>query len=257
MSESRPGTLRPLCIIPARGGSKRLPRKNLALLAGKPLVAYAIEAARESGVFDTVCVSSEDEEMLAAARAYGADLALQRPEALAADTVPVKAVCAHVLEQLATAGRSYAAFAVLLTTNPLRTAGDIRQAYSQFRRTAANYCMSVVPYAHPPQRAVWAPKGYVRPYFGLRHMQQAQRLEVLYRHDGSVIFAKTDVFLKERVFYGTKVTPYVMAPERSVDIDSPLDLAWAEFLMARAAGDAHARPASAWNSSFAPTPTRG
>ncbi|MCK4782390.1 MAG: acylneuraminate cytidylyltransferase family protein [Desulfobacteraceae bacterium] len=224
---------KPLCIIPSRGGSKRFPRKNIALLAGKPLLAYAVEAAVASNIFDHVCVSSDDDDILGLARTYGATLALKRPPELATDTAQVKDVCAYLLEDLAGQGQVYTEFAVLLVTNPFRTADDISAAYDIFRRGNANSVISLVPYSHPPQRAVWTPKGYVEPYFGLEYMKQTQLLDPLYRHDGSIIFARSEVFLKEREFYGTKVVPFFMPPERSVDIDSPLDLAWAEFLCNR------------------------
>lgn len=222
---------KPLCIIPARGSSKRFPGKNIALLSGKPLLAYAIEAALESGVFDQVCVSSEDEVVLDTARAYCAHLALKRPPELATDTAQVKHVSRHVLEYFIARGLAYSEFAILLPTNPLRTAEDIKAAYEIFQREEANYVMSLVPYSHPPQRAVLVQDGYVKPYFGLQYMKQAQLLDTLYRHDGSIIFAKSEAFLKEGELYGTKVVPYFIPVERSVDIDSPMDLAWAEFLM--------------------------
>jgi CMP-N-acetylneuraminic acid synthetase len=229
---------RPLCIIPARGGSKRLPRKNIALLAGKPLLAYAIEAALESGIFAKVCVSSEDEEILEVGRECGAHLALTRPPELATDTVQVKQVCLHLLEIFIAQGQSYREFGVLLVTNPLRTAQDIKAAYELFQHQAANYVMSLVPYSHPPQRAVWVPHGYIEPYFASQYMKQTQLLDQLYRHDGSIIFAKSEVFLREQEFYGSKAVPFFMPLERSVDIDSPLDLAWAEFLIS------HLKPGS-------------
>jgi CMP-N-acetylneuraminic acid synthetase len=230
---------RPLAIIPARGGSKRFRRKNLALLAGKPLLAYAIQAARESGVFDSVCVSSEDEEVLAVARSHGAHLVLTRPLELASDTVQVGQVCAYLLEYLASQGHIYPEFAVLLATSPLRTSQDIQAAYEIFQRREANYVMSLIPFSHPPQRAVWVPHAYVESYFGKEYLQQDhQSLHRLYRHDGSIIFARSEVFLKERDFYGTRVVPYFIPMERSVDIDSPLDLAWAEFLLSRGASGA-------------------
>jgi CMP-N-acetylneuraminic acid synthetase len=223
----------PVAIIPARGGSKRLPRKNLAVLRGKPLLAYALDAALASGVFGMVVVSSEDEEIRAAALAHGAHAALARPGELATDTAQVKQVCAQVLRQLAMEGRPFREFGVLLTTNPLRTAQDLKTAYELFQSSGAHYLMSLVPFSHPPQRAVWAPGGYVEPFFGGQYMKQTQLLEPLYRHDGSIIFGKTAIFLEEGEFYGSKVAPYFIPPERSVDIDNPLDLAWAEFLLGR------------------------
>lgn len=224
---------KPLCIIPARGGSRRFPRKNIALLAGKPLLAYTLEAALQSQVFRLVCVSSEDEEILEVARQFGAQLALRRPPELATDTVQVKQVCLYLLDYFAAQGQPYDTFAVLLPTNPLRTPGNIREAYEIFKRKEANYVMSMVPFSHPPQRALWLPNGYVEPYFGIQHMKPTQMLETLYRHDGSIIFANSKVFMQEREFYGSKVVPYFIPPEKSTDIDEPLELAWAEFLMER------------------------
>lgn len=224
---------KPLCIIPARGGSKRFPRKNVALLAGKPLLAYAIEVALESGVFDQICVSSEDDEILKVGRLYGAQLALKRPDELATDTAQVKHVCAYLLEYFASRGEPYTEFAVVLATSPLRTAQDIKAAYEIFKCEDANYVMSLVPYLHPPQLAVWVPHGYVEPYFGFQYMKQAQLLDSLYRHDGAIFFAKSEAFLRDKEFYGTKVVPYFIPVGRSVDIDSPLDLLWAEFLLSR------------------------
>ena len=232
---------RPVCIIPARGGSKRLPHKNIALLAGKPLLGYAIEAALKSNVFDHICVSSEDDEILEVARAYGAHLALKRPPELATDTVQYRQVCAYLLEHFASQGRTYAEFAILLVTNPFRTAQDVTDAYEIFRREDANYVISLVPYSHPPQRAVWVPQGYVEPYYGLQYMKPTQLLDTLYRHDGSIVFAKSEVFLREREFYGTGVVPYFVPPERSVDIDTELDLAWAEFVMSHSCPSAEQR----------------
>ncbi|MFC1904274.1 cytidylyltransferase domain-containing protein [Chloroflexota bacterium] len=226
-------TDKPLCIIPARGGSKRLPRKNMAQLAGKPLLAYTVEEALKSGVFDQVCVSSEDDEILEVAREYGAQLALKRPPELATDTAQIKKVCKYLLEYFVTQGSTYSEFAMLQATNPLRKAEDIKAAYEIFKREDANYVISIVPFSHPPQRAVWVPDGYVKPYFGLQYMKQVQLLDTLYQPDGSIIFAKTEVFLEEGEFYGSKAVPYFIPVERSLDIDSQLDLAWAEFLLSR------------------------
>jgi CMP-N-acetylneuraminic acid synthetase len=226
---------KPLAIIPARGGSKRFPRKNVAILAGKPLIAYAIEAARESKIFDLVCVSSEDDEILDIAEKWGAQTVLKRPAELADDSASLKEVCVHLLEDFALQGRKYSEFGLLLVTNPLRTASDLRKSYELFKKENASLCMSVVPFSHPPQRAVRvSPKsGLVESYFGIENMTQTQSLEPLYRHDGSIIFAQSEIFLKTGEFYGPGVVPYFIPPERSVDIDSPLDLAWAEFLLER------------------------
>lgn len=221
----------PVAIIPARGGSKRFPKKNIALLKGKPLIAYAIEAALESDIFDTVCVSSEDEEILQIASRYGAQTVLKRPERLAADAATLKELCAYLIDQFFEDGITYQEFALLLPTNPLRKSVDILEAYQLFKKTDANFCMSLVAFSHPPQRAVGVANGYVVPYWGKEYMTQTQLLEPLYRHDGSIIIGKTAAFKKENNYYGEKVVPYFVPSHRSVDIDHPLDLVWAEFLM--------------------------
>jgi N-acylneuraminate cytidylyltransferase len=226
---------KPLAIIPARGGSKRFPRKNIAMLAGKPLIAYAIEAARDSEIFDLVCVSSEDDEIIEIAEGWGAQAVLKRPAELADDRTSLKEVCAYLLESFSLQGKKYQEFGLLLVTSPLRTFADLREAYHLFKKENAAICMSLVPFSHPPQRAVKVntKSGFVEPYFGLENMTQTQLFEPLYRHDGSVIFAQSEMFLKTREFYGPGVVPYFIPPERSVDIDSPQDLAWAEFILER------------------------
>lgn len=223
---------RVLAIIPARGGSKRFPRKNLAFLAGKPLLAHAIAAAKESRVFTTVLVSSEDEEILEAARRWGADQARRRPESLATDTASVKEVCLHTLKELEAEGDFYPVFGILLTTNPLRSGEDVRRAYETFLASGKDALMSLVPYAHPPQRAVHLDdEGRVRPYWGHQYMTQTQRLEPLYRHDGSIFLARTRAFYRQPELYADEVAAFFQPVERSVDIDSPLDLQWAQFLL--------------------------
>lgn len=220
-----------LCIIPARGGSKRFPRKNLASIAGRPLVAQAVRVAVASGLFRTVCVSSDSDEVLEVARAHGANLLSSRSAALSSDDAQVKDVCLSVIETLAGQAQHYDTFAVLLPTSPLRTAQDLREAYRLLAETGADCCMSVTPFEHPPQRAVWMPEGKVVPYFGGDQMRPTQALDALYRHDGTVIVARTGPFVRDPRFYGPSVVPYVVPAERAVDVDRPVDLAWADFLV--------------------------
>ena len=191
-----------------------------------------------------VCVSSDDDEILRVAEKHGAQLALKRPAALSQDFTPLTEVCKYLLENSERNGTSYSEFGLLLTTNPLRTSEDLINAYNIFQSEDANFCMSLVEYSHPPQRAVWMESGFVQPYFGAQYMTQTQRLQTLYRHDGSVIFGKTQAFLEKGAFYSDKVVPYIIPAERSVDIDSPLDLSWAEFLLSRSESHSlsHANP---------------
>lgn len=231
MSHTADADTRPLCIIPARGGSRRFPRKNAAPFAGRPLVGVAVAVAKASGVFRTVCVSSDDDEILAIAEDYGADIALRRSGEVSAYEKQVKDVCQAALTELALRGASYAAFGVLLPTSPLRTADDIRASYQTLCDSGLDCCMTLTPCAHPPQRALHIVGGRVEPHFGHQYLLQTQALEPLYRHDGTAIFARTEAFLREQTFYGLHIAPYLIPAERAVDVDSPLDLAWAEFLV--------------------------
>jgi len=207
-----------LCIIPASGASTRFPKKNIALLNGKPLLAYTIEAALKSKVFSNVCVSSEDIEILDIALRYGANI-LPRPIELASDRAQIRQVCMHILDSI-----YYDEFAVLGVTNPLRTAEDIKTAYNLFKQSNAECLMSVSEYNHPPQRAVWMSNGYIEPYFDIKYMQRAQLLDKVYRCDGSIIFIKTKAFKRVGDFYGTKAIPFITPKERSADIDYQEDL---------------------------------
>lgn len=224
---------KPIAIIPARGGSKRFPRKNVALLHGKPILAYAVEAAKESGVFAKVCVSSDDDEILAIAKEYGADLALKRPDEFATDTSRLIHVCRYLLEQFQKEGTPYDVFGLMLPTNPLRTAADIRGAWEIFQRGNCFGVMSVVPLIHPPQQALRISGDFVVPAFGMEHMVPSQKLEQLYIEDGSITFLRSDIFLERNELYGEKMVPYILSNSHSIDIDTPHELAVAECLMAR------------------------
>jgi len=131
-----------IAIIPARGGSKRLPRKNVADFLGKPIIAYTIEAALACHLFDKVAVSTEDREIADVARRFGASVIL-RPDALATDQSQVKDVCLHVLEQEAHAGRDYDGFGCLYATAPLRNVADISGTAGLIEPGVCEFSMAV------------------------------------------------------------------------------------------------------------------
>lgn len=222
---------KPLAIIPARGGSKRFPRKNIALLAGKPLLAWAIDVAIESGVFDRVCVSSEDHEILDIAEKYGAEPRARSAE-LAADNVQLRTLIPSVLTGYADEGLPYETFGLVVPTSPLRTPQDIRNAYELFIEEECHSVMSIVKVEHPPQQCVWMPQVFIEPFLGADAMRlRSQDLPSLYHHNGAIIFMNSETFIQEQMWYCPKSLPYVMPPERSVDIDTPLDLVWVEHLL--------------------------
>ena len=143
---------KPLCIIPAKGTSKRFKKKNIATLSGKPLLSYSIESAIDSKIFDKICVSTEDEKILKISKKYDV-LSLKRPTKLSKDDVQVKDVCKYLLEYFIKKDIEYSSFCVLLPTSPLRSKIDIIKSYKIFKENDAECVMSVVEYSYPPQRA--------------------------------------------------------------------------------------------------------
>jgi len=218
-----------VAIIPARGGSKGIPKKNIRLLGGKPLIAYSIEAALKSKFIDRVIVSTENEEIAKIAKKYGAEI-IKRPRELAADETPTIDVIFHVLEIIK--GYYPKVIVVLQPTSPLRTTQDINSAVKLFLE---NDCESVVSVCEAEPSPYWSFKierGYLKPIFGENYLRmRRQKLPKLYVPNGAIEISRPEILHKYRSFYCKETTPYVMPPERSIDIDSEIDLKLAELLM--------------------------
>jgi N-acylneuraminate cytidylyltransferase len=221
-----------LCIIPARGGSKRFPRKNLAPFNGTPLVARAIEVAKLAGLFDRILVSTDDPEIALLAERAGADVH-HRDARLAAESARLVEVCHALLDDLTGKGERIDAFCLLIPPAPFRTPVHVQEAYALLEAHRANGVMSVSEFPHVPFWAVHEAQGHVRLYWGKRWLQSRDRLPVLFRHNGIVIWMRAAAFRRHGDFYCPRVVPYYMGLEDSVDIDHPLDLEFAEFLSER------------------------
>jgi pseudaminic acid cytidylyltransferase len=210
-----------VAIIPARGGSKRLPRKNVALLAGRPLITYTIESAFGSGLFTRVIVSTEDPEIAAVAAQAGAQVDA-RPAALASDTAGVVDVCCDLLGRLS---ESAATFCCLYATAALRRPDDIRAARELLDPGRCDFVMAVTEYAKTPLQAL-AETGDGR----LRLMWPdlvdlpREKRPRLWVDNGSTYWCTTGAFLDARTFYGPNLRGYPMPRARSVDVDTPDDL---------------------------------
>ena len=173
-----------LCVIPARGGSKRLPRKNIANLDGKPMLAYTIEAAQKSGLFERVNVSTEDPEIAEIAQQYGACVPYTRPADLATDQATVAQVCCHMLDFFASQGQVYETVCILLPSAPLRIAQDITGTYQRFRESGADYAMAVTSYIYPPWQALVERNGLLQPYWAKRPPTKKVKK---FHHCGSIL----------------------------------------------------------------------
>jgi CMP-N-acetylneuraminic acid synthetase/RimJ/RimL family protein N-acetyltransferase len=225
---------RRLALIPARAGSKRFPGKNLAHFAGRPLLARTVDVARDSGLFARIVVSTEDAEIARVAKEAGAEVLAREPR-LAADAARLVDVCRATLDELEAQGDALAAFCLLLPTSPFRTAAHVREAWDRLERTRADGVMSVAEFPHVPLWAVHEVRGRVRLFFGRRWLRSRDRLPVLYRHNGVVLWMRTAAFRRTRDFYGPRVAAYPMTLEASIDVDHPIDLEFAEFLRTRRA----------------------
>lgn len=214
-------------IIPARGGSKRLPRKNVADFLGRPIIAHTIAAALDSGLFERVLVSTEDEEIAAIASQCGAQV-LRRPAQLATDTAGVLDVCLHALEEEERQGRAYDALCCLYATAPLRTAEDIRATMAPVLAGECDFCAAVCSYGLPPYQAMLADSdgtlSYRWPEFARKRSQELPELVV---DNGSTYAAAVSALRRERTFMGPGLRGHHMPRLRSVDIDTREDLDFA------------------------------
>ncbi len=222
-----------VALIPARGGSKGLPRKNVLTLRGKPLISWTIEHARESRSVDAVIVSTDDAEIAATAVQAGAEVPFTRPAEIATDGATTMDVVIHALDFLAKEERFFDIAVVLQPTSPLRTADDIDRAAQFYMARDAHAIVSVCEAEHHPFWMNALPpdgcmKDFIRPE-ALHRNRQA--LPTYYRLNGAVYLAGVAHLRRDRSFFGPSTYAYVMPRERSVDIDTMLDFRVAELLM--------------------------
>lgn len=224
-----------LAIIPARGGSKRLPRKNILKLAGKPLIAWTIEAALNVKYFDEIIVSTDDKKIAEISRNYGAIIPFLRPAHLATDTIKTVDVVVSVINYYKEKqNRVFDCIVVLQPTSPLRDTEDIENAIELFMREKANAVISVCETEHPPLWANTLPENLSMNNFLKDEIinVRSQDLETYYRINGAVYIIRTDILLKEQRFFPEeKSYAYVMRQNKSIDIDTETDFNLAEILI--------------------------
>jgi len=217
-------------IIPARGGSRGLPRKNVLPLAGKPLIGWTIDAARSATHIDRVIVTTDDDEIASVARQHGADVPFRRPAHLASDEASTFDVVAHVIETLAVTD-PIAMIALLQPTSPLRSAADIDAAASLFDERDASAVVSVTPFTHPLHWLRGIDANGELQTIGTSEVSRRQDAAPLYQLNGAIYLQSAASLLRERTFVPPHAVAYVMPAERSVDIDTLIDFQLAELLM--------------------------
>ncbi|KYK21451.1 hypothetical protein AYK25_03650 [Thermoplasmatales archaeon SM1-50] len=220
-----------LAIIPARLGSKRIPKKNIKMLYGKPLLAYTIESVKHSHHVNRFVVSTEDKNIAKISQSYDAEVII-RPSELARDESPTEEVIFNVLEQLRMKERYIPEIIILLQpTSPLRTTEDIDNAIGVFSDSLGDSLISVTEYDHTPYWAFRIEKGFLKREFSKEAHARSQVFPKLYRPNGSIFITRVKTFLNIRSFYTNQIIPYIMPRERSIDIDDEFDFSIAEFLI--------------------------
>lgn len=220
---------RALAIIPARGGSKRLPRKNVIEFRGKPMIAHTVESALASATFEKIIVSSDDDEILAVAQAYDVET-MKRGMALSDDEARVVDVCLDTLDTLEDRGERFDVFACLYATAPLRSADDISATVNLIEPESCEFAMAVTAYPFPPHQALKRERGgALRPMWPELVNRRASDIGELVVDNGSTYACAVTAFRTARSFYGPGLRGHVMDAMRSVDIDTADDLALASF----------------------------
>ncbi|MBA3662154.1 MAG: acylneuraminate cytidylyltransferase family protein [Gammaproteobacteria bacterium] len=225
--------MRHLAIIPARGGSKGFPKKNMRVLLDKPMIAYSIEAAQQSKCFDKVIVSTECDEIAKIASAFKADVPFVRPKELATDTAKILDVILHTLDFFESKNQFYDMVTLLQPTSPLRTAEDIRLAMQLLVEREAESIVSVCSTDHSPLWTNVLPEDQNLEHFLDPKIMQKRRQELpaYYRINGAIYMIKTSVLRKARSFYTAQSYAYVMPRNRSIDVDEALDFYLCETLL--------------------------
>lgn len=220
-----------LAIIPARGGSKRIPRKNIKPFCGKPMIAWSIEAALESGCFDRIIVSTDDDEIAEMARQYGAEVPFMRPLELSDDHTGTIPVIRHAIEAINSQGRAVEQACCLYATAPFIQAEDLRRGLEILQGSGGDYAFSVTSYAFPIQRAIrLTPEGRVEMFNPEHFNTRSQDLEEAYHDAGQFYWGRADAWLQGKMIFSPASLPVMLPRHRVQDIDTPEDWVRAEWL---------------------------
>lgn len=217
-----------VAIIPARGGSKRIPRKNIRDFCGKPMIAWSIEAARESGCFERIVVSTDDAEIAEVARAHGAEVPFVRPAELSDDHAGTIPVIAHAIEQLTPTPRLVCC---IYATAPFVTADDIRRGRDLMQTPGVDYAFTVTSFPAPIQRALRIDEQGRAVMFQPENFdKRSQDLEPAYHDAGQLYWGRVEAWRAGRPVFGPNSLPILLPRTRVQDIDSTEDWERAELM---------------------------
>ena len=230
-------------LVPARSGSKRVSGKNVRVLGGHPVLAYTIAAAKASGVFGKVVISTEDEQYAAIAKHYGAEAPFLRPAALAGDLSPDIEWVEHAIEELARRGDVFDCFSILRPTSPFRRAATIQRAWDTFLKADGADSLRAVEKCKQHPGKMWVVRnGRMYPLLPLSpgeqpwHSSQYQTLPEVFAQNASLEIAWTRVVRDQRTIAGVTVAPFFTEGMEGVDVNDERDWDWAERIVAKDPG---------------------
>lgn len=223
--------MKSIAIIPARSGSKGLKDKNIKDLCGKPLIAYTIEAAINSKMFDIVMVSTDSEKYAEISRKYGAEIPFLRSSATSSDTASSWDVVREVLERYKDLGQVFDNIMLLQPTSPLRTAKDIVDAFQLKKKKRAKAIVSVCEMDHSPLWSNTLPESLSMEGFIQTNSVPRQQIPTYYRINGAIYLVETSILYSDKRIFDNNCFAYIMPRDRSVDIDTELDFDIAEVVI--------------------------
>lgn len=221
-----------IAVIPARGGSKRIPKKNIKLFCGKPIITYAIEAAFNSDVFDHVVVSTDDAEIAEVARKAGAEVPFVRPKELSDDHTPTVPVIGHAIDWMINNRGAVGVVCCIYSTAPFVTADDIRRAYSRLLdEHVTGYVFTATSFPFPIQRAFRIREdGHCEMFHPEHYNTRSQDLEDAYQDAGQFYWGSAESYLSNKKFFANDSKPYLIPRYRVQDIDTMQDWTRAEIM---------------------------
>ncbi|KFB66821.1 pseudaminic acid cytidylyltransferase [Candidatus Accumulibacter vicinus] len=220
-----------LAIIPARGGSKRIPRKNIKLFCGRPMIAWSIDAARASGLFDHIVVSTDDIEISAVAKAYGAEVPFMRPAALSDDYTGTSSVVAHAIQWYRAQGDMPDLVCCIYATAPFVSAADLQRGLQMLADSGSDFAFSVTSFAFPIQRAIkLTEEGRVQMFQPEHFNTRSQDLEEAFHDAGQFYWGRTAAWIADKPIFSTDAVPVILPRHRVQDIDTPEDWERAEWM---------------------------
>jgi pseudaminic acid cytidylyltransferase len=220
-----------LCVIPARGGSKRIPRKNIKDFFGQPIISYSIKVAIASKCFDRIIVSTDDAEIAEVAKSFGAEIPFMRSKQLSDDYIGTGSVTKHAIEWFEAQGQAVSEVCCLYATAPFVQIGAINQAYEQMTLEKADYCFAVTNFVFPIQRAIKITENNrLDMFYPDNYAARSQDLEDACHDAGQFYWGRAEAFKQEKIIFSKDSTPYILPRYLVQDIDTLEDWKRAELM---------------------------